>query len=284
MRKRLNIRRLAAGSGSIRGLGYAAVRARARIARPGAPPRVLVNSFPKSGTHLVTTALEQFPDMRYSGILVLPGESPELDWDELRRLLAGAKHGQYAVGHLWPEPEVLEILEDLGYRVLLPVRDPRDIAISTAMYAARNRRHPHHRRYSERYTTDADRILAAITGFAPDGLGPGAPSMGPPLYTFAPWLHAPATLVCRFEDLVGEPGGGSRAAQIGVIREIGEHIARPVTEQDAERIATRTWSSASTTFRRGAVGEWRTRFDERHRDAFDREVGDVLLVAYGYRS
>ncbi len=282
MGERLNVRRLAAQSGAVRGIGYAVVRARARIARPGPPPRVLVNSYPKSGTHLLTTALEQLPDMRYSGILIVPGETPQFDWDQLHRALAGAKHGQYVVGHLWPEPEVLEILDHLEYRTLVAVRDPRDVVISMAMYASRNRRHPHHRRYTSQLKTDADRILATIEGFAGDAQGPGAPEIGPSLYTFAPWLAAGNALVCRFEELIGEQGGGSRAAQLAVIRRIADYVGRSISAQSAERIADRTWSSASTTFRRGAVGEWRERFDARHHDAFARQVDDAVLTAYGY--
>jgi hypothetical protein len=95
-------------------------------------------------------------------------------------------------------------------------------------------------------------------------------------------MHAPNTLPCRLEDVVGEHGGGSADAQPRVIRQIGGHIQRPLTEQMAADIAGRTWSAKSATFRTGAVGEWRTGFDERLRAAFAREVGDELLAAYGY--
>lgn len=282
----------------MRRLGYRAVQTRARIAPAGAPPRVLVNSIPKAGTHLVTGALDHFPDLLFSGVYINPralkltseGDSaervvsPEIDWDRMYEILKRPKTGQYAISHLGPQPEFIEILGDLGYRIIFVYRDPRDVVVSTAMYGARLPRHPQYRRFTEAHTSDQDRMLAMITGFPPDELGQGMGSLGARLRGFLPWMRAPGTLPCRFEELVGERGGGSARAQLRALRSIGAHIHRPLTEQMAADIARQTWSAKSATFRTGMIGEWRTRFDGRLREAFAREVGDDVLNAYGYEA
>jgi hypothetical protein len=145
-------------------------------------------------------------------------------------------------------------------------------------------RHRQHRRFTRAYATDEDRMLAMITGFAEDELGPGMLGLGTRLRRFLPWLRASNTLPCRFEDLVGERGGGSQATQVRALREIGGHLRRPLTEEMATEIARRTWSSTTATFRGGARGEWRTHFDQRLRQAFEREVGVELLAEYGYEA
>lgn len=38
-----------------------------------------------------------------------------------------------------------------------------------------------------------------------------------------------------------------------------------------------------STFRKGQVGEWKECFDERHKDVFKREAGDVLILT-GYEN
>ena len=293
----MNIRKIVARNPRVRDLGYRALRVRARAARAGPPPRILVNSFPKSGTHLVTAALDHFPDLRTAGIHIhqqsfvhgATEESqtraqPELDWDKVHTTLKRAKPGQYVTAHFLPHPPLLEILEELGYRTIFVYRDPRDIVVSTVLYIKSLPRHPRHRRFMEVYSSDEDRMLAMITGVPGDEFGPALGALGRRLRKFLPWMHARNTLPCRFEDLVGEPGGGCADAQLRLLLEIGQHIHRPLTDQMASDIARRTWSPKSATFRTGMHGEWRRRFDARLRREFAREVSGELLAAYGYET
>lgn len=270
------------------------LRWRARMARPGAGQRIFINSLPKAGTHLLMTALDAFPGVRFSGVhfmkrrLVLdrsgiPERSSEVDWDAARRVLdRAAKDGQYVTAHVWGHEELLEILEELGYASLFVIRDPRDIVISTAAYIARLRRHMHHRRFVAEYESDAARYLAIINGYPASPRGPGRLSLAEKLEGFAPWLNAPGALTCRFEDLIGERGGGSAQDQLRAVTEVGDRIGVPVNAAEAARIADEAWSAGAATFRAGLTGEWRRAFDPAVRDAFDRCVDAELLGAYGY--
>jgi hypothetical protein len=288
------LRRTAAQSERLTGYRSRALRLRARLAPQGPGRRVFVNSIPKAGTHLVMAALDSFSAVRYSGlhlrpktILRSPSDVPEassdLDWELVRTLLdRGAKKGQYVTAHLWGHPELFDILEELGYGSLFVVRDPRDIVISSAAYIASLRRHPHHRRLVEEYPSDSEKFLAIIDGFLPARGEPGRLSLEKRLEGFSPWLSAPGVLCCRFEDLVGDSGGGSSPSQVGVITDIGSQIGQPVTAEEAQTIARSAWSPKAATFRAGVIGEWRERFDQTTRDAFEKRVDGKLLRAYGY--
>lgn len=271
------------------------VRLRARLSPAGPPPRVFVTSIPKSGTHLVTAVLERLPRMRPAGLHIIPIEfrrdpsapamapmsSRDFDWDHVRRVLERAKSGQFVTAHWPPHPELLDLLDRLDYRSIFAFRDPRDIAVSHAFFAVRRPTHPFHDRYVRRLRTDGDRILASLRGFPADAHSAGFAGVASQMVRFVPWLSSEGTLACRFEDLVGERGGGTTAAQLDAIEALADHVGRPLARGQIEGVAARAWSSKTTTFRRGAIGEWRRYFERRHLEVFEGE-GARLLEAYGY--
>ena len=270
------------------------LRLRARLARPSKGPRIFVNSLPKAGTHLLMTALDSFPEIRFGGVHFMkrrvmldhsdiPERSTHVDWELTRRVLdRAAKNGQYVTSHIWGHDELFEILDELGYVSLFVIRDPRDIVISTAAYITRLRRHMHHHRFVDEYHSDAERFLAIINGYPPGPEGPGRLSLKDKLEGFSPWLTRPGVMCCRFEDLVGERGGGSSTAQLAAIAEIGGHVGLSVSAAEAARIADEAWSPGAATFRAGVTGEWRRTFDQDTLDAFRASIDADLLSAYGY--
>jgi hypothetical protein len=252
---------------------------------------------PKAGTHLATRALDLFPGVRYSGVHLSIGALSEdlaaevepymlleatLDWASLRTILAKPKFGQYASGHLGASEQLFEILADLDYKVIAIQRDPRDVVVSASQYIKRLTRHGHHRRFVSQFSDDRERMRAVMTGFERDEFGPGLVPLRVRLEGMRKWLDTPLALCCRFEDLVGERGGGSATVQAAVIEAIGEHLDRPLTQKQIHDIAQRAWSTSSATFRAGEIGQWRERFDPELEEVFGREVGPEFLEIYGY--
>jgi hypothetical protein len=270
---------------AVRAVGLPLYRAAAR-ARAGAPPRVLANGVPKSGTHLLTALLRELPDMRFSGEHLAPYDLYEggtLESNRLERRLRRVRDGQYASSHLPAAPEIVSAVTRLGYRSVFIIRDPRDLVVSDLYYILRNSRHP---LYStmHRIATSSGRLAALIEGLparaAPSGLLL-MPSIGERLAAFAGWLTAPRTKVTRFEDLVGPAGGGDAAAQRREIAAVADHLDRSLRPEEVARVAGRIWSPRSSTFRRGAIGDWRNEFTPVHRELFKRSAGAQLL-ALGY--
>ncbi|WP_331875721.1 hypothetical protein [Longimicrobium sp.] len=90
-------------------------------------------------------------------------------------------------------------------------------------------------------------------------------------------LYHPDVLKLRFEDLVGEEGGGSRAVQHAAVERWARFLAVDVP---AEQL-TASLFGGTRTFHEGRTDSWRDAFQEHHLRAFEREFGDVL-EDYGY--
>lgn len=90
-------------------------------------------------------------------------------------------------------------------------------------------------------------------------------------------LYHPNVLKLRFEDLVGEEGGGSRERQMEAIESWARFLAVDVP---AETLADGLFGDTKT-FNKGTVDSWRDVFQDHHVKQFEREFGDVL-AEYGY--
>jgi hypothetical protein len=90
-------------------------------------------------------------------------------------------------------------------------------------------------------------------------------------------LYHPNVLKLRFEDLVGEGGGGSQMSQVEAIDSWVKFLAIDVPVEEL----TQGLFGGTPTFNTGRVDSWRDVFQEHHRKAFEREFGDVL-EDYGY--
>lgn len=275
-------------SSGMRRIGVALYRSVVSANRFLPPPRMLLNGPAKSGTHLLSDCAALLPRTMFSGRhfalndFMEGPEPPRLDVRGLRRFLAGCPNGMFVTAHARWSPALVELLPELGYRHVLLLRDPRDILVSYASFVVRQRHHEHHRYYAQVLTSDEDRIMTSIRGYTA-ATGSTHGSIGDRMRAYLPWLDEPDTLVCRYETLVGERGGGSREAQIEEIGRIGAFLGRPLAPSVAETVADRMYSKASMTFRKGVIGDWANVLTPAHREEFKRIAGDVL-VRFGYES
>jgi hypothetical protein len=292
------INRLVTENPKLRKIAIPAYRLYARAAFFYPPPRVLATSMPKAGTHLLSSLLANFPRMMFSGrhhafrnFYVAEGASERngspdtraIDWARVESALASVNKGQYMTAHFSPMPELIALLEKLDYRTLVILRDPRDVVVSSSFYLAHLRRHFLNERFTSELTSKDERLMAVIKGLpAPEG-GRGLPSVGSRIERYKRWIGQPNACVTRFERLVGPNGGGSAEDQRQEIMAIAAHINRPLDPLGADGLAAKTWSARSSTFRKGAIGDWRNHFTDQHKDAF-KEVAGAGLIELGYES
>lgn len=262
------------------------------------PPRVLLNGPPKSGTHLLSDCVALMPKMVFSGrhfalsefvtgpVVQTSGHDsgiyPALEGSRLERFLARCPQGMFVTAHAAFHPDLKDFTEELGFKQILLLRDPRDLVVSQAFYIKREPLHHHHRHYTEVLKSDEERIMTCIRGFEA-GVSNDIPllSVSELFAGFVPWLDDASTLVVRFEDLIGSRGGGDIENQLASIRHIGEFIGRPLGHGQAERIAGKMYGKGSLTFRKGQTGDWRNHFTEAHRRTFKETMGD-MLIGLGY--
>lgn len=272
----------------LRRILYLLYRSYSRLYRTYPPPRLLVNSVPKSGTHLVLELLRRVPHFRFYGLhletrrfLEDPTTAqnrcrqPLFDHARLRKQLLAVPNGQFITAHFPHQPELCRLLDSCRFRIILVVRDPRDVCVSHAKYIHRLKRHPLHATYA-RMPDDATRLMTSIKGLTPHDGVPGLLDVGTRFRRFLGWYGNPHTLVCRFEDLIGPRGGGSREAQSACVSSILDHIHRPLSMQHRERLSASIWSPKSATFRKGQIHDWPNHFTQEHIEAFDALASDVV--------
>jgi hypothetical protein len=237
-------------------------------------PAVLCISIPKAGTHLLERAVCLHPRL-YRKLL---GTQRNATLGDLRAFVDRLGPGQVAVAHLRFHPEYPPIIADGGVRSLVLVRDPRDIVISLAFYSPEHARQRRIRELLQGIEDPAGRIRIMIEGRPSHGI----PSIGERLAHYAGWLDSGA-LVVRFEDLVGAKGGGDAARQAPAVSAIYRHLGIDDDRALVERVVGRLFSSASPTFRRGAVGSWRRHFGPELEESFRLHAGPHLGL-YGYET
>lgn len=101
------------------------------------------------------------------------------------------------------------------------------------------------------------------------------------------WMHQPNVFVCRFEDLVGEKGGGSQEKQESQIVAIANKIGVSLSDEQLSILTTNLFGKDAApegvtwTFRKGEVGIWRQYFNSVHKEEFKRIWGS-LQIGLGY--
>lgn len=100
------------------------------------------------------------------------------------------------------------------------------------------------------------------------------------------WLDNPTALFIRFEDLVGEHGGGDAHKQSIALRHIAAALQIDFTEKDQKKFAAKLFGNksgphVSFTFREGKIGSWRNYFTPAVEQAFIEHMGPFQL-ALGY--
>ena len=259
---------------------------------------VLLNGVPKSGTHLLHRVVGLLPGITSSGIAFHPDAfAKKVGFDENREqgipigvgrnlhfpkeavlaLVNKVRPGQSATGHV-PYSDVFHsMLMERGWKTVTILRDPRDIVVSLATYKAEK---PFHFFASQ---SSDDCILRSITGFAAkENGGSRLLSIDARYRRVLGWNQAAGNITTRFEDLVGEQGGGSLAAQAREIARIANHLKIELTNEALEHVIAHSFGSTAT-FRKGTLGRWRDAFSTEHKRAFKNCAGELLLEL-GYES
>ena len=259
-------------------------------------PVFFANSFPKSGTHLLTQVMHGFTRL---GPAVDSGLPAVVTFDgftgrqrsaveilaDLRRFLPG----DIGYGHVHAFPQAVAWLRQPGVAAFFILRDPRDVVVSHVHYVAEMApSHIHHRYYHEVLQTFDERLRASITGVPVEELAKA--SGGKPVYEplpdirarFAPylgWLEYPEVLVLRYEDFITD-----QAATLARVLDhaMGRGFKLAAGLQPAlQTLESSIDPSRSPTFRSGKIGGWQKSFTEEHNVLFARLAGD-LLSGLGY--
>lgn len=251
---------------------------RQRAHHPG--PRIVANSIPKSGTHLLARCLQLLPDIEDSGLRIRGRMKPQL----LVRRLDRVGGGCFIPLHLVFTPKREHFLRDRGFTMILITRDPRDIAISHYHYVTKHSRHHRLHAYYNALPDDSARLMTSIQGI-PESSWKGRVRLrdiNRRCRAFLDWADHGAC-VAQFEKLVGPLGGGKSQAQHKEIQKIALHLGIQLDTSTLEHIACKVFYRKSSTFRKGAIGDWRNHMGMEHKAVF-KEIAGQLLIDMGYEA
>jgi hypothetical protein len=250
-------------------------------------PALFANSFPKSGTHLLTQVLEAFTCL---GPAVNSGLPAVVTYEgrggrerasaEILADLARFQPGDIGYGHLHARPEVMAALSQPGFAAYFILRDPRDVVVSHVHYVTEMEPdHALHAYYTRELHTFEERLTASITGLP--GLDFSFPDIAARFAPYLGWLKCAPLLCLQYEALLHDrPAALQRIVRHAARR--GFPLACP-PEQAVERLGQAIQPSRSPTFRQGGSGGWRSKFTPQHTAIFKEIAGD-LLIRLGYET
>jgi hypothetical protein len=256
-----------------------------RVGSLSGSPVLFANSFPKSGTHLLTQVLHGFTDIGPvvdSGLPAIviydgPTGNPRpvsLILKELHRL----KAGDIGYGHLHALPDLVVELTRKGVATFFIYRDPRDVVVSHVYYVTEiEEEHVHHQYYTQELTTFDERLQVSILGRP--GLGVPFPDIRQRFEPYLGWLETPDVLTLRFEDFITQRGHTLERI-LDHAENRGFQLAVPRAEA-LRRLDSAIEPEKSPTFRSGTIGKWRESFSSEHKAIFKDVAGD-LLIRLGY--
>ena len=263
-----------------------------RLSKRQSKSLILCNSFPKSGTHLLYQILYSIPGLQkwndIASVQALCGimNTP----NHLRWKIGSAPHNSIVRSHLMYCQEILSILQEFNCQVLFIYRDLRDVAVSHARWVTKEERIFLHDIYRQ-YSSFDEQLMSSIKGVplgSPYGSNVSQPDIGSDFSRWQGWIDAPNTLAVKFEDLVGERGGGSETKRLELVAQILDYLRVDLTSSE---IASQFGSCVlnpeeSHTFNKGgkgSIGGWKTAFKEVHKQEFKKVAGQTL-IDLGYES
>jgi hypothetical protein len=248
-------------------------------------PILFANSFPKSGTHLLTQVLSGFSklgpavDSGMPAIVTFVGHTGrQRSEDEILADLKSLLPGDIAYGHIHAYSKTMDFLGQDGVAAFFIYRDPRDVVLSHVHYVTEiEQRHIHHRYYTEVLQSFNERLRTSITGLS-DSNNP-FPDIKARFEPYLGWLDQSDVLSLQFERFMND--------RYKTLCQIYDHAVKrgfPESSERDEAINILNMSinpRRSPTYRSGKTGAWRTQFDEQNKRLFKELTGD-LLFRLGY--
>lgn len=234
----------------------------------------MINSIPKSGTNLIGNTLYQFPYLRRRIAKTIRPlyYSDKEAYQKVKR----TNSGQYSFSHLKYNDDLYSIITKKNIKVLFMIRDPRDIAVSHFKYVTNiDKDHKSHHFFND-LPNDKIRLMKVITG--EKGF---VEPINTVLEDYLPWLSKKGCLTIKFENLIGQKGGGDAELQLQLVKEIADFLEITLKNNQLNKIIDKIYSLNSPTFSTGQIGKWREYFTDSHIQEFKNSTSDMLFK-YGY--
>lgn len=225
-------------------------------------PKIYLNSFPKSGTHLLQQILKGLPYEKSVHWL------KEIKVDE-----RGIEPGEIIVRHSSYDPSLAAYLKAEKIKTFFLYRDLRDVCVSDTFYITEiwKERHPFYEYYTKVLKNFDERLMATIKRVV-DQNG---------FRSYMEWIDEPGICILRYEDLIRpETLDDSINTMISFLWDLLKKMGWK-KERIAKKMKNKIDPNKSRTFRSGKSGEWKVYFTEEHKKVF-KEFAKDMLIELGY--
>jgi len=223
---------------------------------------------PKSGSHLLHCTLKLLTDR--SRFFYSPDDRPNSVEETLQRMNYLNSIGKFEMSHLPFSKKEANYRITLNCKIFTTIRDPRDTLISYVDYVDQGYGMGITGEVRERWNqmTRDEKIIWALET-----------AKGGHRKRFEerlPWGKTPISCIVRFENLVGEKGGGTEEAQQHEIKKIANHIGLDATDEELAEVGKNLFGWGPT-FNVGKVSRWKDEFNQSHIERFKELMGDILI-------
>ena len=249
---------------------------------------VIGNGVPKAGTHLLESTLKAFKSINVLGNERYIGSFTDDHVigrrEEVTNRLRSLKNYQAIVGHFSKEPFIESAMFESQARMILIVRDPRDVVISHVDHAINAGPNYRLNEFYKSVKGRDERIFYSILGVEAKyskGSETGLPNITERFSEFTRWTESKSCIVVHFEKLIGKNGGGSDIEQLKEFSRISSFLEIGLNEKELRLQAKSIYNPKSSTFSKGIINRWKSEFNINHIAKFKEIAGD-LLINLGY--
>jgi hypothetical protein len=208
---------------------------------------IFFSSVPKCGTHLTKKIINDL-----------------LDTDQLNSIKW--IRGQHLI------PKWNNYQDDPNLKKIVVIRDIRDMCVSASYWLVKNDWFNSYIDHSKFYNKTHEEQLDYFI------------NLNHPIYSIkafaqraVQWMKSPNVFVVRFEDIVGEKGGGDRNLQIETYKSLVKFMGFTVADEKIEAVADSIFG-VGRIFRKGLIGQWREEFSSHQIENFKKRHSEELIL------
>lgn len=164
--------------------------------------KILLNSFPKSGTHLLSQIIEVIQPFKFRGILLanyasLSGKKRKES--DLIKVLQSSKKNEIIHAHLFFSNDINKVLNENNFKKIFLIRDLRDVVCSEERYYSYINKFNHMHKHFSKIDSLEKRLSACINGLSIEEKY--FPSIKEKFLNYINWIDDDQTLIIKFEEL-----------------------------------------------------------------------------------
>jgi hypothetical protein len=251
-------------------------------------PKLYLNGFPKSGTHLLDSMAmcvmsQANTENNWMGNLDTDGFGTRfIHEDSFPKMLDELPDRRYVKGHLaWSSNLPMSFIDNRWCKAFI-YRDFRDVAVSMAFHAHTGPGSFPDKEFYEGLEYN-DVLGRVITG------DENVSSVMERWELYAPWLEEDWVLKFDYGDVMANPEVacelfvrylyGRTGGYINTKASLGADYFNEVMHRMMNRLAT---PEKSPTYRNGKTGEWKNHFTDEHKELFKESDKNNWLIRLGY--